>query len=145
MSAQLKEKLRADLNEARRAREKHRTLLLSTTLSELKNREIELGREAADEDVLEVITRAIKRRREAAEQMRAGARADLAEQEEREAVLLSGYLPPQLDEAEVRALVREIVASGATAVGPVMGALVPRIKGRFDTREANRIVREELP
>lgn len=144
MSTRLKDRLRNDLNEARRAREKHRTLLLSTTLSELKNREIELGREATEEDVLDVITRAIKRRREAAEQMRAGAREELAAQEDQEAEMLGGYLPAQLGEADVRAIVREIVASGANAVGPVMGALVPRIKGRFDTREANRIVREEL-
>jgi len=62
----LKERLRADLNAARKERDKPKTLLLTTTLSELRNREIEIGRDAADADVLEVIGRAIKRRREAA-------------------------------------------------------------------------------
>lgn len=142
--SELKTKLRDDANAARRERDKLRTLVLTTTLSELKNREIEVGREATDEDVLEVVTRAIKKRREAAEQIRAAGRTELADKEEQEAALLQVYLPPSLSEDEVRALVREIVAGGANAIGPVMGQLVPRIKGRYDTRDANRIVREVL-
>jgi hypothetical protein len=140
----LKERLRTEMNAARRERDKLRTVLLTTTLSELKNREIELGREAGDEDVLDVIAKGIKKRREAAEQMRAGGRVELAEREEREAALLQEYLPPSLSESEVRAMIEEIVAGGAGAVGPVMGQLAPRIKGRFDAREANRMVREVL-
>jgi hypothetical protein len=140
----LKERLRADLNTARKARDKPRTLLLTTTLSELRNREIELGRDADDGDVTEVVGRAIKRRREAAEQMRGGGRIDLAGTEEQEAVLLGTYLPPPLDEETVRGLAREAIAAGATSVGAVMGAIMPRIKGRFDGREANRIVRDML-
>jgi len=140
----LKERLRTEMNAARRERDKLRTVLLTTTLSELKNREIELGREAGDEDVLDVIAKGIKKRREAAEQMRAGGRVELAEREEREAALLQEYLPPSLSESEVRTMIEEIVAGGAGAVGPVMGQLAPRIKGRFDAREANRIVREVL-
>jgi uncharacterized protein YqeY len=144
MSSALKERLRNDLNAARRERDKHRTLLLTTTISELRNREIELGREATDADVIEVVGRAIKRRKEAAEQIRAGGRIDLADKEEQEASLLSVYLPPPLDEASVRALVRDAIAAGANNVGAVMSAIMPRIKGSFDGREANRIVREEL-
>lgn len=144
MSSALKERLRGDLNAARRERDKHRTLLLTTTLSELRNREIELGREATDADVVEVVGRAIKRRKEAAEQIRAGGRLDLAEKEEQEASLLSGYLPPPLDEASVRAMIREAIAGGANNVGAVMSAIMPRVKGSFDGREANRIAREEL-
>ena len=79
MSAPLKSRLRADLNEARKAREKLRTLVLSTTLSDLRNREIELGEEADDSEVSSVLARAVKRRKEAAEQMRAGCREELAE------------------------------------------------------------------
>lgn len=140
----LKERLREDTNAARRERDKLRTLVLTTTLSELKNREIEAGREATDEDVLEVIAKAIKKRREAAEQIRAAGRTELADREEQEAALLQVYMPPSLGEDEVRALVREIVAGGASGIGPVMSQLVPRIKGRYDTRDANRIVREVL-
>jgi uncharacterized protein len=140
----LKERLRADLNAARREREKHRVAVLSTTLSELKNREIELGREAGDEDVIEVVNRALKRRREAAEQMRAGRREELAAKEDAEAALLAAYLPQPLGKAEVRSLVRQLIAEGAGSIGAVMGRLAPQIRGRFDGREANRIAREEL-
>jgi uncharacterized protein len=144
MATGLKEQLRDDLNVARRERDKLRTLVLGTTLSELKNREIELRREVTDEDVLDILTKSIKQRREAAEQIRAGGRAEMAEREEQEAVMLQAYLPPPLTEEEVRAIIGEIIAAGATAVGAVMGQLVPRIKGRYDSRDANRIVREVL-
>jgi uncharacterized protein YqeY len=97
----LKERMRGELNAARKQRDKLRTSVLSMTLSELHNREIELGREAADTDAVEIVQRAIKRRREAADQMRQGGRVDRAEQEEQEAGVLTGYLPPALDEAAV--------------------------------------------
>jgi uncharacterized protein YqeY len=144
LGAPLKNRLQADLNEARKARDKLRTLVLSTTLSEIRNREIEMGAEVADDDVLSVIGSAVKKRKEASEQMRAGGRAELADRESREAEILSGYLPEGLSEAEVRTMVREIMEGGGRELGPVMGQLMPRIKGRFDGREANRIVREEL-
>ncbi|HEX6308850.1 MAG TPA: GatB/YqeY domain-containing protein [Longimicrobiales bacterium] len=137
-------RMRTDLNSSRRERDKLRTLVLTTTLSEVKNRQIELGREPTDEDVTEVVSRAIRKRREAAEQIRAAGRTDLAEREEQEAALLMPYMPAQLAEAEVRQLVKEAIAAGANSVGAVMGAIMPRVKGRFDGRETNRIVREEL-
>lgn len=140
----LVERLRADLNSARRERDKLRTGVLTMTLSEIKNRQIEMGREPTDEDVTEVVGRAIKKRREAAEQIRAVGRADLADREEQEAGLLIQYMPAQLSEAEVRQLVKDAIAGGAGNIGAVMGAIMPRVKGKFDGRETNRIVREEL-
>jgi uncharacterized protein YqeY len=144
VSDTLKARLQADLNQARRDRDKDRLGLLSMTLSEVKNREIELGGEADDEEVQSVVGRAIKRRREAAEQMRAGGREELAAREDAEALVLSAYLPPGLTEDEVRAMIREILDSGVEGIGPVMGRLSGRIKGRFDGKEANRLVREAL-
>ena len=144
MSGSLKSRLQDDLVEARKGRDKLRTLVLSTTLSELRNHEIELGREGEDDDVQTVVTRAVKRRKEAASQMRAGDREDLAEKEEAEAKILAAYLPESLSEEEVRGIIEEIVAAGTTDMGPVMGQLMPRLKGRFDGKEANRIVREVL-
>jgi uncharacterized protein YqeY len=144
LSSPLKERLQEDLKEARKGREKLRTLVLSTTLSELRNREIELGKEAGDEEVLSVVTKAVKRRKEASGQMRAGGRDDLADKEEEEAAMLSVYLPEGLTESEVREIVQEIVEEGIRDMGPVMGRLMPRLKGRFDGKEANRIVREVL-
>lgn len=144
MSSPLKDQLRTDLNEARKGREKLRTLVLSMTLSELRNREIELGNEAEDSEVLTVISKAVKRRKEAAAQMRSGGRDDLAEREDTEAEMLSVYLPEGLSEEEVRQIVQEIVGEGLREMGPVMGRLMPRLRGRFDGKVANRIVREVL-
>ena len=144
MSSSLKIRLQEDLKGARKGREKLRTLVLSTTLSELRNREIELGREAEDDEVLTVISKAVKRRKEAASQMEMGGRTDLAQRETEEAEMLSAYLPKGLSEEEVRRMILEIVEGGPRELGPVMGKLMPRLKGRFDGKEANRIVREVL-
>ena len=144
MAQTLKEQIRADLNTARKARDKLRTAVLSTFLSEVRNREIELGGEAADPEVEALLTTAIKRRREAAEQMRAGHREELAAKEDQEAVILQGYLPPQLEEAEVRRLVSDAIAGGAADLGSVMKVVMPQVKGRFEGKELNRIVREAL-
>lgn len=144
MASQLKSRLQADLNQARKQRDKERLLVLSTILADLRYREIEDGREATDEIVTQVLTRAIKQRKDASEQMRAGGREELAATEDAQAALLSAYLPEGMSEDEVRALVREAIASGLTEMGPLMGSLMPKIRGRFDGKEANRIVREEL-
>ena len=142
--SELSDRIRNDVNTARRERDKLRTLVLTTTLAELKYREIELGRPATDADVLEVIGRAIKKRREAAEQIRAVGRPDAADREEQEAAMLLAYMPAQLAEDDVRKLVRDAIAAGANNMGGVMAAIMPHVKGRFDGKEANRIVREEL-
>ena len=144
MSDSLKARIRNDLNSARKERAKLHTTVLSTFLSEIRNREIELGSEAKDADVEALLTTAIKRRREAAEQMRAGNREELAVKEDEEALILQAYLPPQLDERDVRAFVRAAVDGGAADLGSIMKAVMPKVKGRFEGKELNRIVREEL-
>jgi len=144
VSDSLRKQLRDALNQARKDRDKLRTLVLSTVLSEIRNEEIQTRGDAGDELVTTVLTRAVKQRREAAEQMRSGGRAELAEREEEEVRILGEFLPPPLEEDDVRAMIREIVAEGADQMGAVMGRLMPRIKGRFDGKEANRLVREEL-
>ena len=144
MSSHLKSRLQSDLNQARKAREKLRTLVLSTTLSELRNLEIDEGQDADDSQVLSVITKAVKRRKESATQMRAGGREELAAKEESEAEMLAVYLPESLSEDDVRNIIQEILEDGPRDMGPVMGQLMPRLKGRFDGKEANRIVREVL-
>jgi uncharacterized protein YqeY len=144
VTSDLRSRLQADLNEARKQRDRARTLVLSTTLSDVKNREIDLRTALSEEELLQVMNRAIKQRREAAEQMRAGGRPELAEKEESEAALLTTYLPEQLGEAEVREMIRAEIAGGANAIGPLMGKIMPRIRGKYDGKEANRIAREEL-
>lgn len=144
MGISLQQQLRAALTDARKGRDKARTVLLSSTLSEIRNREIELRHEADDDVVREVLARGIKQRKESAEQMRAGRREELALKEEAEADALARFLPAPMSEDEVRTIVREIRSTGISQVGPLMGQLIPRIRGRFDGKEANRIAREEL-
>lgn len=144
MAEALKDRLRADLNAARRNRDKLRTTVMTTTLSEVRNHEIDKGRDATDDDVIQVLTRAIKQRKESAEQAREVGRADVADRETQEAEILQAYMPDQLDEAAVQSLIQEALAAGADNVGAVMGRIMPRLKGRFDGKEANRLVREAL-
>ena len=143
MSA-LATRFQGELNVARKAQDKASVLLLGTVLSDIKNREIELKRALVDEDVVEVLRKAIKRRRESAEMYEKAARNELADVERREADALAVWLPAAPSDDEVRAAVREAIAGGAKAIGQVMGKVMPRFKGRLDGSVINRIAREEL-
>ncbi len=144
MMSALTSRLETDLTAARKARNKAETLLLGTTLSEVKNRAIELKRDLTDEDVMEVVRRAIKKRREAVELYQKAGRQELAEKERTEAVLLERYLPAQIGGDEIRAAVRAAIASGASNVGAVMSKVMPQLKGRAEGSAINAIAREEL-
>ncbi len=143
-TSDLKSRIQSDLTVARKARDKARVLVLSTLRSDIRNKEIDGGRELDDDGVIQVITRGIKQRQDSAEQMRKGGRDDLAAVEEAQSEVLRAYLPAGLGEDEVRALVRQAVADGLNQLGPLMARIMPQIRGRFDGKEANRIVREEL-
>ncbi|HET7251856.1 MAG TPA: GatB/YqeY domain-containing protein [Gemmatimonadales bacterium] len=140
----LVERLQVALNEARKARDQHRTLLFSTILADLKNREFEVRHPLTDEEAVDVVRRGIKKRREAAEQFHAVGRQDRADLEQREVALLEGYLPAQVSPEEIRAAVRVAIAAGATELGKIMGQVMPQFKGRADGKMINQIVREEL-
>jgi len=132
------------MNEARKRRDQARTVLLSTILADLKNRELELQHPASDEETAEVLRRGIKRRREAAEQYQAAKRSDLADKELAEVKALEDFLPPAVDPAEIRDAVRAAIAGGATDLGKLMGQVMPQFKGRADGKVVNQIAREEL-
>jgi uncharacterized protein YqeY len=142
--ADLSARLQADLNAARKAQDKPRTLLLGTILADVKNRRIELQRDLADADVVEVLRKGIKRRRESIEMYEKGAREDLASKERAEVALLETYLPPAVDPAEIRAAVRAAITGGAATIGAVMGKVLPQFKGRAEGSAINAIAREEL-
>jgi len=144
VASDLKARIQADLNAARKSRDKLRTLVLSTVLSDLRNQEIDSRSEIDDDGVIGVISRGIKQRKDASEQMRAADRGELADLEDAQSAVLQEYLPAGLSEDEVRAIVREVIDSGVDQMGPLMGEVMPQIRGRFDGKEANRIVREEL-
>jgi uncharacterized protein YqeY len=136
--------LRAALNAARKAQDKERTLVLGTIIASLKNREIELRRSATDDEVIDVLRKGIKIRREAVEQYTAAKRQDLAGVEEAQIKVLEEFLPPAVDPAEIRAAVRTAIAGGAKDIGKVMSQVLPKYKGRADGKLINQIVREEL-
>jgi uncharacterized protein len=140
----LPERLRAAMNEARKSRDQARTLLLSTILADLKNREFELQHAPSDDEAADVLRRGIKRRREAAEQYASAGRPDRAEAELAEVKALEAFLPAAVDPDEIRRAVREVIAGGTKDLGKVMGHVMPRFKGRADGKLVNQIVREEL-
>ena len=119
-------------------------MLLGMVISELKNREIELRRDATDEDTVDVVRKGIKRRRESVDLYRKAARDDLADKEQREVNALEGYLPAQVDPELVRAAVRAAIAGGGAHVGAVMARVMPEFKGRVDGTTINTIAREEI-
>ncbi|HLZ45270.1 MAG TPA: GatB/YqeY domain-containing protein [Gemmatimonadales bacterium] len=144
MAQSLADRLRAAMNEARKQRDQARTLLLSTILSDVKNREIELGRTPTDDETADVLRRGMKKRREAVEVYEKAGRMDAANVEQAEIKALEEFLPAAVPPEEIRAAVREAIAAGAKDLGKVMGAVMPKFKGRADGKLVNQIVREEL-
>jgi uncharacterized protein len=143
MSA-LQSRLLSELTAARKSQDKAATLLLGSTLSDVKNRAIELKRDLTDDDVIEVIRRGIKKRRESIAMYEKGGRDELAAAERAEVELLEKYLPVQVGPDEIRAAVRAAIAAGAGNVGAVMGKVMPQFKGKAEGGTINAIAREEL-
>ena len=137
-------RLQKDLNAARKRGDKAAVIVVGTTISDARNREIEQRRELTDDDVVDVIRRAMKRRREAIELYLSAKRDDLVAKERSELATLEGYLPAQVDAEEIRAAVRMAISGGATNIGAVMGRVVPQFKGRAEGSTINAIAREEL-
>lgn len=144
----LKERLTDDMKSALRNRETVRLGLVRMIRAQIKNREIAKGSDLVDEETVEVVSSLIKSRKEALEFAVKGDRQDLVAQAEEELEILASYLPEQLSEEEIRSVVREAIeqsgAAGPGDLGRVMGAVMPRVKGRADGRLVNTIVRECL-
>jgi hypothetical protein len=144
VASALKSRIQSDLNQARKDRDKLRTLVLGTLLADVRYREIDGRREVDDDGVVQVVSKGIKQRKDASQQMRDAGRGELADKEDAQVAILEAYLPEGMSEDEVRALVRDLIASGVDQMGPLMGRVMAAIRGRFDGKEANRVVREEL-
>ena len=140
----LLERVQSAMTASRKAQSKDRTLVLGTVLANLKNREIELKRALTDEDVVDVLRRAVKTRRESIEQYEKAGRLDLSAVEQGEIKVLEEYLPADVDPEEIRVAVRAAIAGGAADIGKVMGQVMPSFRGRADGKVINQIVREEL-
>ncbi|MGD0067349.1 MAG: GatB/YqeY domain-containing protein [Streptosporangiaceae bacterium] len=148
--AELKERLRADLNTAMRARDQVRMRTLRMALSSITTEEVAgtSARVLSDEEVVKVLTREAKKRREAAEAFGAAGRDEQAAAERAEGEVLAGYLPAQLSDEELSALVDEAIAdtgaSGMPGMGQVMKTVTPRVAGRADGARVAAEVRRRL-
>jgi uncharacterized protein YqeY len=148
--AELKDRLHADLNAAMKARDEVTTATLRMALTAVTNEEVagKAARELSDDEVLKVLAREEKKRREAAEAFDQAGREELAARERAEGVVLQGYLPTQLDDAElsdiVRAAIAETGASGMQQMGAVMKAVQPVVAGRADGKRISDEVRKQL-
>ncbi|MBU2608516.1 MAG: GatB/YqeY domain-containing protein [Chloroflexi bacterium] len=148
MEATLKEKLTEDLKQALKGGDKVRRSVIRLVMAAIKNAEIARQTDLTDPDILGIIAKEVKQRRESIEAFKQGNRADLVAQEEAEMAVLEAYLPQQMtrDEivAEVRRVIAEVGAQGPGDKGKVMPKLMPQLKGRADGREINDIVTELL-
>lgn len=144
----LTDRLADDMKSALRNRETVRLGLIRMIRAQIKNREIAKGKDLSDEEAVEVVSSLIKSRKEALEFAVKGDREDLVAQAEEELKILASYLPEQLSEEEIRSVVREAIdrtgAEGPGDLGRIMGAVMPRVKGKADGRLVNHIVRECL-
>jgi uncharacterized protein len=146
----LKDQLRADLTTAMKARDDTRTRTLRMALTAIRTEEVSgaAAHDLTDEQIIKILTREAKRRREAAAAFAEAGRADQAAAEEAEEEVLTGYLPRQLDDAELAALVAAAIAetgaAGPSGIGPVMKVVTPRIGGRADGSRVAAMVRGQL-
>ena len=144
----LSDRLLNDTKMAMKARDELKVSTLRLARSSIKNSEIEKGRDLTDEEILETLSRESKRRREAIDSYEKAGRLELAEKERTELAILSEYLPKQLDESEIEKITREVAAE-VGAVGPgdkgrLMGAIMPRLKGKADGKLVNLVVERIL-
>ena len=148
--AELKDRLRADLNAAMRARDQVRLRTLRMALTSITNEEVAgtSARDLSDEEIVKVLTREAKKRREAAEAFGAAGRDDQAAAERAEGDVLATYLPAQLGDEELAALVGDAItetgASGRNGIGQVMKVLTPRLAGRAEGARVAAEVRRQL-
>lgn len=144
----LKDKIREDLKKAMKERDEVRVRTLRMINAAIKNFEVEKMKEADDEDVIGILQKEAKKRREAIEEYRKAGREDLAKDEEAELRVIEEYLPKQMSEEEIRSLamkvISEVGAKSPRDLGKVMKEIMPKVKGRADGKVVNRIVRELL-
>jgi uncharacterized protein len=147
---ELKSRLHADLTTAMKARDELTTATLRMALTAITTEEVagKTARELSDDEVLKVLAREAKKRREATEAFADAGRTELADRERAEGEVLATYLPAQLDDAElaelVRAAVAESGASGPQQMGQVMKLVQPRVAGRADGKRVSDEVRRQL-
>jgi len=141
-------KIDEELKSALKAGDKLKATVLRGLKSDIKYRQIDLGRDMTDGDILATLQSAAKRRRDSIEQFKKGGRDDLVDKESRELELIEGYLPEQLSEDKIREHIQaSLEATGASSpeqMGAVMKDLMPRLKGQADGKLVSQLVRQML-
>lgn len=145
---ELKERLSEEYKAAMKAGEKLKVSTIRMLISEIRNAEIAKRGDLDDEELLQVVSREARKRREAIEEFGKAGRQDLVDRETFELSVIERYMPEQLSEDEVRLMAEEAIgevgASSPGDMGKVMGKLMPRLKGKADGKQVNRMVREML-
>lgn len=144
----LKEQLTQDLKAAMKHKAQTRLATIRLVRTAIKNREVELMRELEDAEVLREINRLVKQAKDSIEQFEQGGRVDLVEEEQARLQILQTYLPQQMTEAEISALVQEAIAAVEAAsmkdMGRVMQYIMPKVQGRADGKLVNQLVKAQL-
>lgn len=147
-TAPLKVRLQEDVKLAMKARERERLAIIRLIMAAIKQREVDERIELTDAQILDVLTRMLKQRRDSYRQFSDAGRQDLAKQEAFEIDLISAYLPPALDEDELTALIASAIsnsaATGPRDMGKVMAILGAQVKGRADMGQVSQRVKEQL-
>ena len=144
----LSERIEKDYVAAFKAKKTDEVAVLRMLKAAVKNKQVELRRELADNEILDVVAKQVKQRQESIDQFRAAGRIDLAEIEERELFILRAYLPTALSPAQleeaVNATIQTLGASGMKDMGKVMNAILGEHAGRVDGKELSALVRAKL-
>lgn len=144
----LSERLNEDMKQAMKSQDKFRLSVIRMVRSAIKNIEIDQRKTLDDNEVLDILSREIKQRRDSLQDFEKAGRDDLAESVKAEIAIIGEYLPQQLTEEEVKAIVittiQETGASSKADMGKVMAALMPKVKGRADGKLVNRLVQQSL-
>ena len=144
----LKERLADELKNAMKNKDQLRKNVITMIRADIKQIEVDKRVELTDEEVIEIISKQAKQRRDSIEEFKKGGREDLVEQAAQEVDVLMEYLPEQLSEEEIETIIKEVIAdTGATSMkdmGKIMATAMPKLKGRTDGKVVNQIVRKIL-
>ncbi|WP_435924882.1 GatB/YqeY domain-containing protein [Paenibacillus sp. DYY-L-2] len=144
----LSERLNEDMKQAMKSQDKFKLSTIRMVRATIKNLEIDLKRPLNDNEVLDILSREIKQRKDALQEFEKAGRDDLAANVKAEAEIIAEYLPEQLSEEEIKVIVQQTIQeTGATSkadIGKVMSALMPKVKGRADGKLVNQAVQQLL-
>jgi uncharacterized protein len=140
----LRAQIYEDVKAAMKAQDRDRLDVVRYVWSEIKRVEIDAKHELTDEEVVELLRKEVKRRREAVEQMKQAGRNEVVEREEQQLTVIDAYLPQLMNEEEVERVVDEVLAQGLTDFGKVMGVVMGRLKGKADGGMVQRVVKQRL-